>query len=141
VNRRDAEVAEEKEQEPGGELNRLTRGVIGAAIEVHRILGPGLLESIYEQALCVELELVGIPFARQVPVRVKYKDRGIGEARLDLLVAEMVIVELKAASDIAPVHLAQVLSYLKLTRLRLGLLINFNVSELRAGVRRVIYTP
>jgi GxxExxY protein len=141
MSRRDAEVAEREKGEPGAELNRLTHGVIGAAIEVHRILGPGLLESVYERALCIELELAGIPFARRVPVSVRYKHHSIGEARLDLLVAEKVIVELKSTSDLAPVHVAQLLSYLKLTRLRLGLLINFNVSELRAGVRRIIHTP
>ena len=115
--------------------------MIGAAIEVHRILGPGLLESIYEEALCVELELAGIPFERQVQVRVRYKLRKIGDARLDLLVDRQLVVELKTVEALAPVHLAQVLSYLKIKRLGLGLLLNFNVSNLAPGIKRVIHNP
>ena len=124
--------------EPDAVVDCLARRVIGAAIEVHRVLGPGLLESIYEEALCVELALAGIPFERQVPANVDYKQHNIGEARLDLLVGRELVVELKAVESIAPVHIAQVLSYLKLKRLRLGLLVNFNVAELRQGIERVI---
>lgn len=115
--------------------------MIGSAIEVHRLLGPGFLESVYEEALCVELSLRGIPFARQVPVGVPYKGNTVGEARLDLLVDECLVVELKAVETIAPIHVAQVISYLKATRLRLGLLITFNVTWLRRGIKRVIHTP
>ena len=114
--------------------------VIGAAIEVHRILGPGLLESVYEQALSVELGLRGVCFARQVPVAVTYKSVAIGEVRLDLLVAERLVVELKACPSLLPIHLAQILSYLKASDRSLGLLINFNVPLLRQGIKRVIRT-
>ena len=127
--------------EPSAELDRLAHRVIGAAIEVHRNIGPGFLESVYEEALCVELGLCEIPFSRQVPIGVDYKGRTVGEARLDLLVADNLVVELKAVEIIAPIHLAQVLSYLRATRLCLGLLINFNVSTLKNGVRRVVQTP
>ncbi len=118
----------------------LTRRVIGAAIEVHRVLGPGLLESIYEEALCVELALGHISFERQVSMKVHYKQHDIGDARLDLLVCGQLIVELKTVDSLAPVHVAQLLSYLKINRLQLGLLLNFNVSELRHGIKRVINT-
>jgi GxxExxY protein len=112
--------------------------VIGAAIDVHRSLGPGLLESVYEEALCVELTWLGIPFARQVSLHVNYRSHRVGEAKLDLLVDQRLIIELKAVDRIAPIHLAQLLSYLKITKLRLGLLINFNVTELRSGIKRCI---
>jgi len=118
----------------------LPEKAIGAALDVHRILGPGLLESVYEEALCVELTLRRIPFARQVPLSVAYKHHRIGEARLDLLVGGRLVVELKAVEGIIPVHVAQVLSYLKLGGHRLGILINFNVSELRRGIKRCIVT-
>jgi GxxExxY protein len=127
--------------EPSVELDRLAHRVIGAAIEVHGVLGPGFLESVYEEALCVELTFRGIPFARQVPIGVQYKGERVGEARLDLLVDQTLVVELKAVEVLAPIHVAQILSYLKATRLHLGLLISFNVTLLRRGIRRVIYTP
>src|SRR6478736_859344 len=126
-----------RSEDPTNSLDPLTRDVIGAAIEVHRILGPGLLESIYEDAMCVELGLACIPFERQVPVKVHYKHRAIGEARIDLLVRRNLVVELKTVEAIAPVHLAQVLSYLKILDLRLGLLINFNVAQLKHGLKRI----
>jgi GxxExxY protein len=118
----------------------ITRRVIGAAIEVHRVLGPGLLESIYEEALCVELALAHIPFERQVPMKVHYKRHEIGAAKLDLLVGGQLVVELETVESIAPVHVAQLLSYLKINHLKLGLLLNFNVAELRHGIKRVINT-
>jgi GxxExxY protein len=121
-----------------GELNALSRNVIGAAIGVHKALGPGLLESLYEEALCVELELRGIPFARQVACNVTYKDHSLGDARIDLLVDGMLVVELKSVDQFAPVHTAQVISYLKATQCRLGLLINFKVTRLTDGVKRII---
>ena len=110
-------------REPDARTDALARRVIGAAIEVHRTLGPGYLEHVYEEAMCVELELRGLPFERQSKIAVRYKGRPIGESRLDLLVAGHLIVELKAVTSIAPIHRAQVLSYLKAT----ALLINFNV--------------
>jgi len=112
--------------------------VIGAAIEVHRNLGPGFLESVYEEALAVELELQGIGFARQVVFAVDYKGRSVGEGRLDLLIVGELIVELKAVESFAPIHMAQVLSYLKANKKRLGLLINFNVPVLKEGIKRVV---
>jgi len=125
-------------REPSDELDNLVRSVIGAAIEVHRLLGPGYIESVYEQALCIELGLRRIPFVRQPPVSVVYKGQTVGEGRLDLLVAGCLVVELKAVEALDQVHAAQVLSYLKATDHRLGLLINFNVPVLKAGIKRVI---
>jgi len=120
------------------ETNRVTGAVIGPAIEVHKALGPGFLESVYEEALCVELALQGVKFARQVLVAVDYKGHRIGESRLDLLVENTVVVELKATDALAPIHTAQVISYLKATGCRMGLLINFNVRRLTSGIRRII---
>ncbi|XXR63662.1 GxxExxY protein [Sorangium sp. So ce388] len=143
MNRQDAKDAKREESEryePSEELDRVARRVIGAALEVHRLLGPGFLEGIYEEALCVELSLQRVPFARQVPIGIDYKGIPVGQARIDLVVAELVIVELKAVEQIAPIHVAQLLSYLKGMNLRLGLLITFNVSMLRTGIRRVIRT-
>ena len=140
VNRQDAKAAEGLRVEPSTELDDLAHRLIGAAIEVHRLLGPGFLESVYEEALCVELPLRGIRFARQVPVGVKYKAEKVGEARLDLLVDERLVVELEAVEVVASIHVAQVLSYLKATRLRLALLITFNVTLLQRGIKRVVYT-
>ena len=110
-----------------------------AALEVDQILGPGYLESVYEEALSVELALRGVGFERQIPVALSYKRVPIGHGRLDLLVADRLIVELKAVENTQPIHLAQLLSYLKATRRRLGLLINFNVRWLRQGIRRVVH--
>ena len=139
MNRQDAESARElKMAEPDEELDALARAVIGAAIEVHRVLGPGYLESVYEEALCVELGRRGITFRRQVPVPVDYKGHAVGEARLDLLVGGALVVELKAVDALAPIHTAQVISYLKASGMRLGLLINFNVVVLKEGIKRVI---
>jgi GxxExxY protein len=119
-------------------MNQLTGAVIGAAIEVHRVLGPGFLESVYQEALCVELRLRGISFRPQPVVAVNYKGQLVGEGRLDLLVANTLIVELKAVENLAPIHEAQVLSYLKMTNHPLALLINFNVPILKNGIRRII---
>lgn len=118
----------------GGDLSGR---VIGAAIEVHRTLGPGFLESVYESALCVELEARRIPFTRQVLVELGYKGHAVGEGRIDLVVDGDLIVELKAVEKLLPLHELQVLSYLKVTGRPLGLLINFNVEVLARGVRRV----
>ena len=124
--------------EPDTNTDELAKAVIDAAIEVHRILGPGYLESVYEEALAVELDLRNIPFERQKSVAVDYKGQSVGEGRLDLLVGGCLIVELKAADALAPIHTAQVISYLKATRLPLGLVINFNVPVLKDGVKRII---
>lgn len=121
------------------ELERWTNTVIGAAIEVHRILGPGHLEAMYIAAMCVEFTLRNIPFDRQHHVRLTYKNVTIGEGFVDLLVAGMLVVELKAVVELLPVHEAQVISYLKLTSCKLGLLINFNVPMLKDGIRRLVH--
>ncbi len=122
------------------ELNEISHAVIGAAIEVHKQLGPGFLESVYEQALRIEFIERGIPFTQQQTFAVDYKGNNVGEGRLDFLVANEVIVELKAVEALAPIHTAQVISYLKSLKKELGLLINFNVPILREGLRRIILT-
>ena len=136
MNRQDATAA--KKVEPSGALDQLARAVISAAIEVHRMLGPGFLESVYEEALCVELALRGIHFLRQVLVAVDYKGHSVGESRLDLLIEGTLVVELKAVDALAPVHSAQMISYLRATGHHLGLLINFNVPLLKDGVKRIV---
>ena len=118
-------------------IEEAAKKVIGAAIEVHRQLGPGYLESVYEEALAVELTLRGIPFARQVGFALDYKGHKIGEGRMDLLVDSCLVVELKAVEELAPIHTAQTISYLKATKHRLALLINFNVPVLKAGIKRI----
>ena len=120
--------------------NALSRKIIGAAIEVHRCLGPGLLESVYQQCLARELQLGDIACELEAPVSAEYKglkfDAGY---RVDLLVENKVVVELKAVERVLAVHEAQLLSYLRLTGNRLGLLINFNVPVLRDGIKRVVH--
>lgn len=119
--------------------NEISGIIIGAAIEVHRILGPGLLESVYEQALCHELNLRGVSFERQVRVPVQFKGVKLScDLRLDLLVEEKVIVELKAKEVLSPIDKPQLLTYLRLLDKRLGLLINFHVEMLRDGIFRVV---
>lgn len=115
----------------------LTQKIIGAAIEVHRTLGPGLLESIYEEALCHEFELRGIVFRRQVEIDVVYKDKVIKGQRIDILVENEVIVEIKSLSRLPEVSTAQILSYLKATGLKRGLIVNFGTKMLREGIRRI----
>jgi GxxExxY protein len=111
--------------------------LIGAAIEVHRALGPGLLESAYQACLCRELQVRGIPFSAQLPVDIEYKGVRVENAyRIDVVVADLVVVELKSMDGFAPVHEAQLLTYLRLTHRWLGLLINFNVPVLRDGIMR-----
>lgn len=119
--------------------NELTHEIIGAAIEVHRTLGPGLLESAYEECTARELTLRGLPFERQKPLPIVYKDVKLECGyRVDLLVERRVIVELKSAEALAPVHEAIVLTYLRLSGVRIGLLINFNVAVLKDGIKRFI---
>ena len=125
-------------REPGARVDALAHDVIGAAIEVHRHLGPGFQESVYEEALCVELRLRRIPFERQRVTRVEYKGVRVGEGRVDLLVADQLVLELKAVRELAPAHQAVLLSYLKATDLRLGLLINFGAARLKDGIKRVV---
>jgi GxxExxY protein len=117
--------------------NKISYDVIGAAMEVHRQLGPGFLESIYEEALCVELSLRQIQFSRQHKVGIQYKNVPIGEGRLDIWVDNCLIVELKAVDHLLPIHSAQLMSYLKITGQWLGLLINFNVTVLKNGIKRI----
>jgi len=124
--------------EPDEELDRLAHEVIGAALEVHRILGPGFLESVYEEALLVELGLRMIPVQRQVPLPLVYKGVEIGQGRLDLLVQGRLIVEIKTVEALAPIHKAQAISYLKATGLQLALLINFNAAVLKDGIKRIV---
>jgi len=119
-------------------LNAMTDKVIGAAIEVHRELGAGFHETTYHRALMVELELRGIPFTSEVPVTLVYKEKPIGDGRIDLLVDNQLIVELKAAPANPKRYRRQVLSYLKAMDLRLGLIINFEVEILKDGIARVI---
>jgi GxxExxY protein len=121
------------------ERDPVTGAVIGAAIEVHRILGPGLLESIYQRALCHEMMLRGMSFESQKPVAVNYKGIDLGDdLRLDIVVPDRLVVELKAVEKLLPIHEAQLMTYLKLTRLHTGLLINFNVCLLKDGIKRIV---
>jgi GxxExxY protein len=116
----------------------LTEKIIGCAIEVHRTLGPGLLESTYESALCVELELAGLKFQRQLIVPLTYKTHPIGNYRLDLVVAESVVVEIKSVDRWDSLFEAQLLAYLKITGLKRGLLLNFNSRLLKDGLKRLV---
>lgn len=119
--------------------NRLSRQVLNCAFTVHRNLGPGLLESAYQLAMEAELLEKGIPFTSQQEVPLEYKGRAISTAyRLDLLIDNKLIVELKSVEALHDLHLAQVLTYLKLTNCRLGLLLNFNVKLMKEGIKRVI---
>ena len=121
------------------DINRLSSKIIGAAIEVHKILGPGLLESAYEECLCHELGIQGVSFEKQksLPINYKVKQLDCGY-RLDLVVENAIILELKSCEKIEPIHKAQLLTYLKLTGLSLGLLLNFNVSLMREGIVRIV---
>ena len=121
-------------------MDRLTESIIGACIEVHKELGPGLLETLCEEALCHELDLRGLRYRRQVRVPVTYKGKHIGDSRVDLIVEDRVIVELKCCESLSNVHRAQLVCYLKITKLKVGLLVNFNVATLRDGVKRVVLT-
>jgi GxxExxY protein len=120
------------------ELNALTNQVIGAGIEVHRRLGPGLDEGSYSAALAIEFRLRSIPFVRQVVIDIPYKGEIVGKRRLDFIVGGRLIVELKAVVELTELHKAQVRTYLKITGLELGLLMNFETAVLKDGIRRVI---
>jgi GxxExxY protein len=121
---------------------KLTSLVIGAAIEVHRYWGPGLYEEIYERSLCEELKQRNIQFENQLSIPLLYKDIRVGEdLRLDLLIKRQVVVEIKAVTELLPVHESQVLTYMRLTKCHLGLLLNFNVATMKQGIRRFILPP
>ena len=124
--------------EPDDQLDQLARSVIGAAIEVHRHLGPGLQKPLYAPALHLELALRKIPFETEVILPVSYKGHPLGKRKIDLLVDKRLIVELKSVEALAPIHTAQIICYLRLTGKQLGLLINFNVPLLKGGVKRVV---
>ena len=119
-------------------MDQLTESIIGACIEVHKEPGPGLTENLYEEVLCHELDLRGIRYRRQVVVPVTYKGKFIGKTRVDLVVEELVIVELKSCEGLNAVHRAQLLCYLQILKLKVALLVNFNVSILTDGVKRVV---
>jgi GxxExxY protein len=123
--------------EPDPERNRLTNLIIGAAIEVHRHLGPGHLESAYEESLAVEFDLRSIPFERQQAVHLQYKGHEVGKGRLDFLVFGKIILDVKAVESLCSTHSAQMISYLRITGHKLGLIINFNVRVLKDGIRRI----
>lgn len=120
------------------EIETAGKRVIGCAIEVHKRLGPGLLESLYEDALCYELKLSGLRFERQKEIAIPYRDIQLHGQRLDLVVEQRIIVELKSVSKILDVHAAQLLSYLRATDLPLGFLFNFNVTWMREGLKRIV---
>ena len=131
MNRRDAETLRE---------NSITEKIIGAAIDVHKALGPGLLESAYEECLCYELKQAGLFIERQVPLPVVYKEVLLDCGyRLDVIVENSVIVELKTVEALKPIHEAQLLTYLKMTNKQIGLLINFNVPALKDGIKRIVH--
>jgi len=124
-------------EKKGKEFDSLSRGVIGCAIEVHKSLGPGLLESAYEQCLARELSLAGIPFRLQVPMPVCYKGVNLNCGyRIDLLVDDQLIVELKSVEKLTRVHEAQLITYMKLAQVKIGLLLNFNSEVLKKGIKR-----
>ena len=117
--------------------DELTERIIGCGIELHRALGPGLLEATYEEGLCIELGEAGLPFQRQLRLPVTYKGRTIGEYRPDLVVAGRVVVEIKSVERLIGLHRAQVLAYMRVLRLPVGLLMNFNSEVLRTGITRL----
>lgn len=132
---------EQRTKEPDAELDQLARGVIGAAIAVHKELGPGFPESVYAKALEVELRQRRISFEREYPVSVVYQGQLVGEGRADFFVGGRLIVELKAVEKVLNIHLGQVIAYLKMVRQPLGLLLNFHVSKMKEGIHRVVYSP
>ncbi len=122
------------------ETNKLTEQIIGAAIEVHKLLGPGLMESAYEACLCYELAKRNLKFEQQVPLPVKYKEVNLDCGyRIDVLVEKTVLVEIKSVAALEAIHKAQIITYLKLGNWKIGLLINFNVIRLTDGIRRIVF--
>ena len=128
----------DEEMEPNPERNRITNLIIGAAIAVHKELGPGHLESVYENAMAIEFNARNIRFVRQAAFPIMYRNEQVGEGRVDFLVEDTVVVELKAVESINPLHIAQSISYLKITKKRLVLILNFNVKKLVDGIRRIV---
>ena len=124
-------------QELDSYTNKLSFDIIGSAIEVHKILGAGLLESVYEDALCIEFEDRKIPYERQKEIGLEYKGRVVGKGFVDILVDNRIVVELKSVEKFTPVYTAQVLTYLRMTNTRLGLLINFNTHMLKDSIKRI----
>ena len=120
------------------DLEQLAHEVIGCCLAVHKELGPGLLESVYPRAVAVELEERGVSFEMEKSVRVNYRGRLLCHQRLDMFIAGRIVLEIKSVALLHPIHVAQVISYLRLTGARLGLLINFNVPMLKLGIRRVV---
>jgi GxxExxY protein len=132
-------IQPETTKDTKGSADRLSFDIVGAAIEVHRRLGPGLLESAYEACLAREFLLRSIQFERQVPLKLEYRGIGVDCGyRLDLVVGGLVIVEVKAVARVLPIHRAQMMTYVKLRKLSLGMIINFNVEILRMGVYRIV---
>jgi GxxExxY protein len=127
----------DEDEEPDPRLNELTNAIIGAAIAVHSALGPPYAESIYEEALAVEFDARGIPYVRQHVFDVIYRDRVVGTGRIDFIVADEVVLEVKTVESISSVHVAQVIAYLRAKNKRLGLILNFKVKRLTDGIRRV----
>ena len=120
-------------------MNQLSSKIIGAGIEVHKTLGPGLLESAYEECLCHELSIQGLLFEKQKPLSIDYKGKKLDCGyRLDIVVEKAIIIELKSCEKIEPIHKAQLLTYLKLSGLNLGLILNFNVPLMRDGIVRIV---
>jgi GxxExxY protein len=120
------------------ELEELVQQTIGSCIGVHRELGPGLLETIYQRAVSYELEASGVPFEREKPIWINYRGKRLYLHRLDLVISGQLLLELRAVDRLHPVHHAQVLSSLRASKLRLALLVNFNVALLRQGIRRIV---
>ncbi len=121
------------------EKDPLTRRIIGAAMNVHSEFGAGLLESVYQNALCIELRAQGIRYRAQQAIDIKYHEQRVGHLVADIVVEGRVILELKSVEKLLPIHTAQLITYLKATGIRTGLLINFNVRHLRHGIKRVMY--
>jgi GxxExxY protein len=134
-----ADAFVDEEMEPDPQLNVITNAIIGAAISVHKELGPGHRESIYENALKIEFRARKIEFEPQVPIFIFYRGEKVGYTRMDFIVSRQIIVEVKAIEALAPIHTTQCISYLKATKLKLAILINFNVRILTQGIKRVAY--
>lgn len=140
LNRKAAEVAKERKSKMKDLLNKLSKEAIGAALEVHSVLGPGLLETTYELNLQHELQLRGYEVQRQIPLPIEYKGLVVPEAyRIDLLLEDQLVIELKAVETLQPIHSAQLLTYLKMSGKHLGLLINFHSVRLTDGIKRLVH--
>jgi GxxExxY protein len=119
-------------------INLVTERIIGSAIEVHRILGPGLLESMYDIALCIELDDRGLKYTRQVRIPAYYKGRSLGNYFVDFIVEDLVVVEIKSVTNLLPAYEAQLLTYMRLAAKRVGLLMNFNSRLMKGGIQRFV---